>query len=51
MTTPEPAPRRDTLAEVQRILAHARPDQIERLVADILASDTPHDEAPERWAS
>ncbi|ARE82401.1 MULTISPECIES: hypothetical protein [Roseovarius] len=30
-------PRRETLAEVQRLLARARPDQLRRLLADIQA--------------
>ncbi|MGX0879151.1 hypothetical protein ACSSV4_003859 [Roseovarius sp. MBR-154] len=38
MTTPE-QPRRETLAEVQRMLARARPEQLRRLLADIEAVD------------
>lgn len=38
MTRPD-APRRETLAEVQRLLARARPEQLHRLLADIQAAD------------
>jgi hypothetical protein len=48
MTMRDPSPRRETLAEVQRMLAEARPEQIRRLIADILASGEGRDEAPER---
>jgi len=39
MTTPE-RQRKDTLAEVQHMLAHARPDQLRRLLDDIRAVRT-----------
>tara|TARA_Y100001933_G_scaffold206879_1_gene209855 strand:- start:523 stop:678 length:156 start_codon:yes stop_codon:yes gene_type:complete len=51
MTMRDPSAPRETLAEVQRMLARARPDQIERLMADIMALDTRRDESPERRAS
>jgi len=53
MTTPERAPREDTLAEVQRMLARARPEQLRRLLADIRASEPSDrsDEPPQRRAS
>jgi len=38
MTTPE-QPRRETLAEVQHMLARARPEQLRRLLADIEAAE------------
>ena len=38
MTMPD-QPRRETLAEVQRMLARARPEQLRRLLADIQAAD------------
>lgn len=38
MTTPD-LPRRETLAEMQRLLARARPEQIRRLMRDIMAAD------------
>jgi len=39
MTMRDPSAPRETLAEVQRMLARARPDQIERLIADIMAAE------------
>ncbi|WP_297779145.1 hypothetical protein [uncultured Roseovarius sp.] len=54
MTTPD-QPRRETLAEVQRLLARARPEQLRRLLADIAASSTTADRdeqaSPKRRAS
>jgi hypothetical protein len=52
MTTPE-QPRRETLAEVQRMLARARPEQLRRLLADIRAAEAGDrgDEAAGRRAS
>jgi hypothetical protein len=38
MTTPE-RPRKETLAEVQRMLARARPEQLRRLLADIQGAE------------
>jgi len=48
MTMRDPSPRRETLAEVQRMLSEARAEQIRRLVADILALAEGRDEASER---
>ena len=53
MTTPE-QPRRETLAEVQRMLARARPEQLRRLMADIHDAGTIKDrgeDTPQRRAS
>jgi len=52
MTTPEQQPR-ETLAEVQRMLARARPEQLRRLLADIRAAEVSDrgDEAAGRRAS
>ncbi|SEL82457.1 hypothetical protein SAMN05443999_108127 [Roseovarius azorensis] len=54
MTTPD-EPRRETLAEVQRLLARARPEQLCRLLADIRAADRIPDRdnasAPQRRVS
>ena len=53
MMTPE-QPRRETLTEVQRLLACARPEQLRRLLADIEASDVITDRGentPQRRAS
>lgn len=53
MTTPE-QPRRETLADVQRMLARARPEQLRRLLADIEAVEIASDRAestPQRRAS
>jgi hypothetical protein len=53
MTTPE-QPRRETLAEVQRMLARARPEQLRRLLADIEAAEMRSDRdenTPQRRAS
>ena len=47
MMTPE-RPRQETMAEVQRLLARARPEQIRRLIRDIMAEGR---DAPERRAS
>ena len=41
-------PRRETLAEVQRLLARARPEQLRRLLADIQATDRAADQTPDR---
>ena len=48
MMTPEQQPRREMEAEVQRLLAGARPEQIHRLLRDILEKDQ---DVPERRAS
>ena len=53
MTTPE-QPRRETLTEVQRMLARARPEQLRRLLADIEAAEISADRGestPQRRAS
>ncbi|MGX0976692.1 hypothetical protein ACSSVY_002412 [Roseovarius sp. MBR-51] len=47
MTTPD-HPRRETLAEVQRLLARARPEQLCRLLADIQAADRAADRAADQ---
>ena len=40
MMTPESTPPRpETLAEMQRLLSEARPDQIRRLLRDIMAEE------------
>jgi len=47
-------PRRETLAEVQRMLARARPEQLRRLLADIEAAEMIPDRGestPQRRAS
>ncbi|WP_339671932.1 hypothetical protein [uncultured Roseovarius sp.] len=48
-------PRRETLAEVQRLLARARPEQLRRLLADIQAAEQATDReaqaSPQRRAS
>jgi hypothetical protein len=41
-------PRRETLAEVQRLLARARPEQLRRLLADIQATDWAADQITNR---
>ena len=53
MTTPE-QPRRETLVEVQRMLARARPEQLRRLLADIKTVEIVTDQGestPQRRAS
>ena len=53
MTTPE-RPRKETLAEGQRMLARARPEQLRRLLADIEAVEMITDRGentPQRRAS
>ncbi len=47
MTTPD-RPRQETLAEVQRLLARARPEQLRRLLADIHAAETVTDRDQDR---
>lgn len=51
MTRRDPSLRHETLAEVQRLLAEARPEQIRRLMADVMAAGEGRDETPERRAS
>lgn len=41
-------PRRETLAEVQRLLARARPEQLCRLLADIQAADRAAEQITDR---
>ncbi|MFB9151377.1 hypothetical protein [Roseovarius ramblicola] len=52
MTTPE-RPRHETLAEVQRMVARARPEQLRRLLADIRAAEMSDrgGDGPQRRAS